>query len=103
MNTSKDRETIIIMLAFTFLMFTFPCSGLQSSSIACQQTLSVCGFMLGRQDNWLITQHISRIIGGTETQLPQVSVLLEFQLVGCDINGCQRTLIHNVWETSPAD
>ena len=59
--------------------------------------------MLGRQDNWLITQHISRVIGGTETQLPQVSVLVEFQLIDCDINGCQRTFILNIWETSTAD
>ena len=58
--------------------------------------------MFGRQDNWLITQHISRVIDGTETRLPQVGVLVEFQLTDCDV-GCQRTFILNVWETSIAD
>ena len=64
--------------------------------------MSVCGFKFGPQDNWLITQHISRVIDGTETQLPQVSVLVVFQLTDCDV-GCQRTFILNVWETSTAD
>ena len=66
--------------------------------------MSVCGFSLGRQDNWLITQHISRVIDGTETRLRQVSVMVEFQLqlVNCHAV-CQRTFILNVWETSSAD
>ena len=53
--------------------------------------------------SWLITQYISRVIDGTETRLLQVSSLVEFQLIDCDINGCQRTFILNVWETSTAD
>ena len=73
----------------------------QSSSIACRQTMSVCGYWFGKQNNWLITQYISRRVNGTS--LPQVSVQVEFKFKGCDANGCQRTFILNAWETSTID
>ena len=73
----------------------------QSTSIACRQTMSVCGFSFGKQNNWLITQYISRRVN--RTSLPQVSVQVEFEFKGCDANGCQRTFILNAWETSARD
>ena len=73
----------------------------QSTSIACRQTMSECGFSFGKQNNWLITQYISRRVNGTS--LPQVSMQVEFEFKGCDVNGCQRTFILNAWETSARD
>ena len=73
----------------------------QSTTIACRQTMSVCGFSFGKQNNWLISQYISRRVNGTS--LPQVSVQVEFEFKGCDANGCQRTFILNAWETSARD
>ena len=63
--------------------------------------MSVCAFNFGRQNNWLISQYISRRVNGTS--LPQVSVQVEFEFKGCDVNGCQRIVILNAWETSARD
>ena len=63
--------------------------------------MSVCGFGFGKQNNWLISQYISRRVNGTS--LPQVSVQVDFEFKGCDANGCQRTFILNAWETSARD
>ena len=52
---------------------------------------------MGRQDNWLITQYINRIVNGN--RLPQVSVQIEFQLLGCDDLRCQKTFLLNAFET----
>ena len=69
---------------------------IQSSNVPCQQTAQVCGFSAGPQNNWLITQLINRTVNGT--RLPQVSVLMEFELQGCD--NCQRTFNTHIYETS---
>ena len=51
--------------------------------------LNVCGFSEGPQDNWIITQHISRMVNGTALQ--QVTVEVEFIMDSCDIlNDCRR-------------
>ncbi len=60
----------------------------------------MCGFLSGNQDNWLITQHINRVVNSTK--LPQVSVLVEFEQAGCD-QGCQRTFVLEAYETSTVD
>ena len=73
----------------------------QSTSIACRQTMNVCGFRLGKQNNWLITQYISRRVNGTS--LPQVSLQVNVEFKGCDVDGCQKIVILNVWETSAID
>ena len=65
------------------------------------ETVSVCGFGFGKQNNWLISQYISRRVNGTS--LPQVCVQVEFEFEGCDVNGCQRTFILNALETSARD
>ena len=49
------------------------------------------------QNNWLITQHISR-----DGDVPQVSVQVEFELTGCKA-GCQVSFLLEVWETSTID
>ena len=54
---------------------------------------------MGRQDNWLITQYINRTVNGS--RLPQISVQVEFQLLGCDDLRCQRTFLLNAFETNP--
>ena len=59
----------------------------------------MCGFAAGNQDNWMITQHISRMVGGTA--LPQVTVQVDFQLNSCtEMNNCGRTFAIHKYETS---
>ena len=59
----------------------------------------MCGFSAGPQSNWLITQLINRTVN--RTRLPQVSVLIEFELRGCDTTlTCQRTFNTHIYETS---
>ena len=61
--------------------------------------MSSCHFNtdLPAQDNWLITQHISR-----DRDVPQVSIQVEFELTGCEA-GCQVSFLSEVWETSTFD
>ena len=63
-------------------------------------TVSVCGFTAGRQDNWIITQHISRMINGTALQ--QVTVQVDFIIHNyCDIlNNCSQSFAIYKYETS---
>ena len=61
----------------------------------------VCGFLAGLQNNWLITQHISR---QTDTLLPQVTVIVEYEFSSCNVTAnCARTF--SVWryDTSTID
>ena len=59
----------------------------------------MCGFSEGNQDNWMITQHISRMVDGTP--LPQVTVQVDFQLNSCtQMNNCGRTFAIHKYETS---
>lgn len=69
-------------------------------NIPCQQTVTSCGFAEGEQDNWLITQYISRRVNGT--LLPDVSVLVAFELQGCTIGttNCNSFFAVYIWETS---
>jgi len=71
----------------------------QNTNIACRQIVFACGFEAGSQDNWMITQHISRMVGGTA--LPQVTVQVDFQLNSCmEENNCGRTFSIHKYETS---
>ena len=58
----------------------------------------MCGFTAGRQDNWLITQHISRMVNGTA--LEQVTVQVDFTLNSCMRNDCTRRFAIQRYETS---
>ena len=59
----------------------------------------MCGFSAGRQDNWIITQHISRMVNGTA--LRQVTVQVDFIMNTCDIeNNCRRSFAIHKYETS---
>ena len=71
----------------------------QASSSNCRVTFTVCGFSVGRQDNWIITQHISRMVNGTALQ--QVTVQVDFIMNTCDIlNSCRRSFTIHKYETS---
>ena len=62
-------------------------------------TVTVCGFRAGTQDNWIITQHISRMVNGTALQ--QVTVQVDFLMNTCDIeNNCRRSFAIHKYETS---
>ena len=72
---------------------------IQQSNSACQQSVQVCGFSAGLQNNWLITQLINRTVN--RTRLSQVSVMIEFEFRNCDITlNCQRTFNTHIYETS---
>ena len=73
----------------------------QSSNTPCRRVVTVCGFEDGPQDNWLITQYSSTVVN--DTRLPQVSVMVEYELIGCYYPQCQRTFAVNVYETSTED
>ena len=77
----------------------FTIQWIQQSNSPCQSTVQVCGFRAGPQDNWLITQLINRTVNGT--RLPQVSVMIEFELRDCDATlKCLRTFNTHIYEIS---
>ena len=89
----KADTTLHIFLLFSSLQW------IQSGSSACRVILNVCGFRAGHQDNWLITQHISRMVNGTALQ--QVTVQVEFIMDSCDIlNDCRWAFSIQKYETS---
>ena len=49
----------------------------------CNGSVLVCGFTVGAQENWLITQHISRMVPGGQ-RLSKVTAQFEVTLNGCD-------------------
>ena len=62
-------------------------------------TVAVCGFSAGRQDNWIITQHINRMVNGIALQ--QVTVQVDFIMNTCNIeNNCSRSFAIHKYETS---
>ena len=72
---------------------------IQNSNNPCRQSVQVCGFSAGAQDNWLITQLINRTVNGT--RLSQVSVMIELEQRDCDVTlNCQLTFNTHVYERS---
>ena len=72
---------------------------IQNSNNPCRQTVQVCGFSAGAQDNWLITQLINRT--ENRTRLSQVSVIIELEQRDCDVTlNCQRSFNTHVYERS---
>ena len=87
---------IFLYLALYYLQWV------EQSNRPCQQTVQVCGYFAGMQNNWLITQLINRTVDGVK--LYQVRVLIEFELRNCDATlNCQRTFNTHVFETSLVD
>jgi hypothetical protein len=81
------------------LHFATTLQWIQQSNTPCQQSVQVCGFRAGLQDNRLITQLINRTVNGI--RLLQVSVTIEFELRNCDVTlNCQRTFNTHIYETS---
>ncbi len=81
----------------------FPDSGSRPlASLLCRQAAYVCGFEVPGQDNWLITQHTSREVGGT--LLNQVVIVVEFEFNGCIMSGdCTQTFSVLRYDTSTVD
>ena len=72
---------------------------IQQSNTPCQQNAQACGFRVGAQSNWLLTQPINKTVDGA--LLSEVNVLIEFELRNCDVNlNCQRTFNTHIYETS---
>ena len=66
----------------------------------CSGTVTVCGFDQGTQENWLITQHISRELAGGQ-RLRKVTVQFNITFNGCDTSRqCRQTFDVFKWQTS---
>ena len=66
----------------------------------CNGTVTVCGFDQGTQENWLITQHISRELAGGQ-RLRKVTAQFDITFNGCDISRqCRQTFDVYKWQTS---
>ena len=60
----------------------------------------MCGFSEGAQENWLITQHISRELAGGQ-RLQKVTARFHFLLNGCDVSRqCRQSFDVYKWQTS---
>ena len=60
----------------------------------------MCGFSEGDQENWLITQHISRVLSGGQ-RLRKVTVQFNVTLNGCDVSRmCRQSFDVYKWQTS---
>ena len=60
----------------------------------------MCGFSAGAQENWLITQHISRELAGGQ-RLQKVTARFDFQLNGCDVSRqCRQSFDVYKWQNS---
>ena len=64
--------------------------------------MTACGFSVGAQENWLITQHINTVLpGGGGERLRKVTVQFEGALNGCDISRqCRQGFEVYKWQTS---
>ena len=93
----SPKSTSFIMLSYC----DFCLQWAQNSNTPCRQVVTVCGFEVGPQDNWLITQYISTVVNNT--RLAQVSVIVEYELANCPNLTCQRTFGVNAYETSTKD
>ena len=71
----------------------------EGTSVACEVIVRVCGFSAGAQENWLITQHISRELAGRQ-RLQKVTAQFQFTLNGCDITRqCRQSFDVYKWQT----
>ena len=60
----------------------------------------MCGFSVGAQENWLITQYISRELAGGQG-LQKVTARFDFLLHGCDVSRqCRQSFDVYKWQTS---
>ena len=65
----------------------------------CRQTPASCAFSLGKQNNWMITQHINTTINGVAlNQSGSIVVRVSFTLYGC-LSSCQQSFLLNLYET----
>ena len=78
---------------------------IQLGTATCSGTVTVCGFPVGAQENWLITQHINTVLpGGGGERLRKVTVQLEGTLNGCDISRqCRQSFDVYKWQNSTID
>ena len=71
----------------------------ETVSFGCSHTLEVCGFSVPNQDNWLITQHISRTLPDG-FKLEQVTVTVELSFNGCTGSECAQSFPVYKYDTS---
>ena len=78
---------------------------IELGTVTCEGTVTACGFPVGAQENWLITQHINTVLpGGRGERLKKVTVQFEGTLNGCDISRqCRQSFDVYKWQTSTTD
>ena len=96
MQAHFAHNCIIDVLSLRSTIFYLQWS--QNTNIPCRQNVAVCGFREGLQNNWLITQYISRRVG--DNLLPQVRLQVLFELNECLTLACLRLFTIHVYETS---
>ena len=74
----------------------------QTGRQPCSGIVRVCGFDEGAQENWLITQHISRELAGGQ-RLRKVTVQFSLTFLGCVGQQCRQSFDVYKWQTSTID
>ena len=73
---------------------------IQLTLSVCNGSVIVCGFTAGAQENWLITQHISRVVPGGQ-RLSKVTAQFRVTLNGCETSRqCRQSYDVYIWQTS---
>ena len=98
---------IIMLTPVSVCLLHLPCiyvlQWFQLSSTPCRGNVFACGFTAGTQENWLITQHISRQLNSGQL-FDSVSVYIAYELNSCYVNHkCKPSLDLYKWETSSID
>ena len=95
--------SVVLLYTGAFLFGVHLLQWFQLSSAPCSGNIFVCGFSAGAQENWLITQHISRqLSGGQLLGSVTVKIEYEFQLCSWERQCVQNFELHK-WETSAVD
>jgi hypothetical protein len=98
-NVISGSTSVSVSNGKPFCSYFLPMQWREHLNWPCRQAVTVCGYAAGPQNNWLITQYISRRVGGV--LLPQISLYLLFELSGCvNASECRRTFVINIYETS---
>ncbi|KAL5491927.1 hypothetical protein EMCRGX_G017303 [Ephydatia muelleri] len=71
----------------------------QVGNKTCRQTPASCAFSYGKQNNWMVTQHINTTINGVALkESGSIVVRVNFSLYGC-LASCQQSFLLKLYET----
>ena len=71
----------------------------QVGNKTCRQAPASCAFSFGKQNNWMVTQHINTTINGVALkESGSIVVRVNFSLYGC-LASCQQSFLLKLYET----